>query len=54
MSAWEATSVPVPAIFYTHCCESLLKSTNQVGRFYHMTFQNGGTNAENDLVVVWE
>ena len=35
-------SVPVPAIFYAHRCESPLKSTHQVGRFYHMTFQNGG------------
>ena len=35
-------SVSVPAIFYAHRCESPLKSTNQVGRFYHMTFQNGG------------
>ena len=34
--------MPVPAIFYAHRCESPLKSTNQVGRFYHMTFQNGG------------
>ena len=35
-------SVPVPAIFYAHRCLSPPKSTNQVGRFYHMTFQNGG------------
>ena len=34
--------MPVPAIFYAHRCESPLKSTNQVGRFYRMTFQNGG------------
>ena len=30
----------VPAIFYGHCCESPVKPTHQVGRFYHMTFQN--------------
>ena len=35
-------SVPVPAIFYAHRCESPLKSTNEVRRFYHMTFQNVG------------
>ena len=34
--------MPVPAIFYAHRCESPPRSTNQVGRFYHMTFQNGG------------
>ena len=34
--------MPVPAIFYAHRCESPPKSTNQVGRFYHMTFQNVG------------
>ena len=34
--------MPVPAIFYAHRCESPLKSTNQVGQFYNMTFQNGG------------
>ena len=33
------TCVPVPAVFYTHRCESPVKSTHQVGRFYHMTFQ---------------
>ena len=33
-------SVPVPAIFYGHCCESPVKLTHQVRRFYHMTFQN--------------
>ena len=33
-------SVPVPAIFYAHHCESPVKSTNQVRRFYHMTSQN--------------
>ena len=33
---------PLPRFFYAHRCESPLKSTNQVGRFYHMTFQNGG------------
>ena len=32
--------MPVPAIFYSYCCKSPVKSTNQVGRFYHMTFQN--------------
>ena len=26
--------------FYGHCCESPVKPTHQVGRFYHMTFQN--------------
>ena len=36
----DSPSVPVPAIFYGHYCESPVKSTNQVGRFYHMTFQN--------------
>ena len=34
--------MPVPAIFYPHRRESPVKSTNQVGRFYHMIFQNGG------------
>ena len=33
-------SVPVPAIFYVYCCESPVKPTHQVGRFYHMSFQN--------------
>ena len=28
-------SVPIPAIFYAHRCESPVKSTNQVRRFYH-------------------
>ena len=28
-------SEPVPSIFYGHCCESPVKSTHQVGRFYH-------------------
>ena len=31
-------SVLVPAIFYDHCCESSVRPTHQVGRFYHMTF----------------
>ena len=35
-----SSSMPVPAIFYAHCCESPVKLTNQVGRFYHITFQN--------------
>ena len=36
-------SVPVPArSLYPHRCESPIKSTNYVGRFYHMAFQNGG------------
>ena len=30
----------VPATFYGHCCKSPEKPTHQVGRFYHMTFQN--------------
>ena len=33
-------SVPVPAIFYGHCCEAPVKLTYQVGRFYHMILQN--------------
>ena len=32
--------MPVPAIFYGQCCESSVNPTHQVGRFYHMTFQN--------------
>ena len=32
--------VPVPAILYVCCCESPVKPTHQVGRFYHMSFQN--------------
>ena len=32
--------MPVPAIFYVYCCESPVKLTHQVGRFYHMSFQN--------------
>ena len=32
--------MPVPAIFYAHRCELPVKSNNQVGGFYHMTFQN--------------
>ena len=35
-------SVPVPAILSPHRCELPIKSTNQVGRFYHMAFHNGG------------
>jgi len=34
--------VPIPAIFYARRRESQVKPTNQVGPFYHMTFQNGG------------
>ena len=30
----------VPAIFYVYCCESPVKPTHQVGRFYHISFQN--------------
>ena len=30
----------VSPIFYGHYCESPVKPTHQVGRFYHMTFQN--------------
>ena len=37
---WHSPSVPVPAIFYGHYCESPVKSTHQVGRFSHMNFQN--------------
>ena len=33
-------NVPVPAIFYAHRYESPVGSTNQVGRIYHVTFQN--------------
>ena len=33
-------SVPVPTIFYVYCCESPVTPTHQVGRFYHMSFQN--------------
>ena len=32
--------MPVPAIFYVYCCESPVKPTHQVGRFYHTSFQN--------------
>ena len=32
--------MPVPAIFYGHCCEWPVKLIHQVMRFYHMTFQN--------------
>ena len=32
--------MPVLAIFYVYCCESPVKLTHQVGRFYHMSFQN--------------
>ena len=32
---YRRASVPVPAIFYARRCKSPLKSTNQVGRFYH-------------------
>ena len=32
--------VSLHVIFYAHRCKSPVKSTNQVGRFYHMTFQN--------------
>ena len=31
-------SVPVPAIFYAHHCESPVKSTHEVGQFYHNVF----------------
>ena len=31
---------PFPRFSMLHRCESPVKSTNQVGRFYHMTFQN--------------
>ena len=33
-------SLPVHATFYAHRCKLPVKSTNQVGRIYHMTFQN--------------
>ena len=32
--------MPVPAILYVYCCESPAKPTHQVGRFYHLSFQN--------------
>ena len=38
----QSPSVPIPAIFYAHRRESPVKSANQVGRFYHMIFQNRG------------
>ena len=38
--------MPVPAIFYAHGYKSPLKSTNQVGRFHHVTLQNGGHEGE--------
>ena len=28
------------AFFYVYCCESSVNPTHQVGRFYHMSFQN--------------
>ena len=31
---------PLPEIFYDHYCESPVMSTHQLGRFYHMNFQN--------------
>ena len=34
-------SLPVPAIFFPFHRELPVKLTNQVGRYYHMTFQNG-------------
>ena len=37
---WDSPSVPIPAIFYVYCCKSPVKLTHQVGRFYHMSFQN--------------
>ena len=55
----DSPSVPVPAIFYAHRCESPAKSTNQVGRLYHMTFQNTprwspGTSLKCHIVVIGE
>ena len=53
-------SVPVPAIFYAQRCESPVKSTNQVGRFYHMTLvQNAprwslGTRLKCHIVAIGE
>ena len=32
--------MPVPVVFYVYCCESPVKPTHQVGRFYHTSFQN--------------
>ena len=40
MSGRHSPSVPVSAIFYAHRCALPLKSTNQVGRFYHMTWRH--------------
>ena len=55
----DSPSVPVPAIFYAHRCESPAKSTTQVGRLYHMTFQNTprwspGTSLKCHIVVIGE
>ena len=50
-------SVPVPAIFHSHRCKSPVKSTIQVGRFYHMTFQKAprwspGTRLKCHIVAI--
>ena len=37
---FNSPSVPIPAIFYTYRCESPVKSTDKVGWFCHVPFQN--------------
>ena len=51
--------MPVLAIFYAHRCESPVESTNQVGRFYHITFQNAprwspGTRLKCQIAAIGE
>ena len=41
--------MPVPAIFSPFYRELPVKLTNQVGRYYHMTFQNGGRHRKLSL-----
>ena len=37
---WFLSRFGLKTIFYVYCCESPVKLTHQVGRFYHMSFQN--------------
>ena len=51
--------MPVLVIFYAHGCKLPVKSTNQVGRFYHMTFQNAphwrpGTRLKCQMTMIGE
>ena len=57
ISAIKFAGILQVCLFYAHRCESSVKSTNQVGRFYYMTFQNAprlspGTRLKYHIVAI--